>query len=219
MKHVFVETNWVFEYGAPAHLRSSVALSLAEKAAAGDLRMYIPSVCLTEASEAIRRRINPGSAADSVRKFLAWAARAHELNAEDSTTIRRILDKYEASVQGELDRIEERLALLRSRPGIEIFPLDEEMLGRAVELSVENLYLEPFDQAILAAVLVRARVLRNSGADDVCFCEVDHHLRPWDKQTRQPKQPLAKLYDAAGVRVYGDFAMQSLPQGPSFPEN
>src|SRR5437667_413829 len=49
MKHVFVETNWVVAYAAPAHLQLPAALSLAERAAAGELRLYIPSVCLTEA--------------------------------------------------------------------------------------------------------------------------------------------------------------------------
>jgi predicted nucleic acid-binding protein len=218
MKHVFVETNWVFEFAVPAHLRSSTALTLAQKAAAGDLRLYVPSVCLTEASAAIRRKINPASAANSVRKYLAWASTVGELDAEDSKTVRRVLDKFEISVQGESDRVEERLALLRSHPGIEVFSLSEEMLVRAVELSLQNLYLEPFDQAILAAVLVRAQALRNLGAEDICFCELDHHLRPWEKETRQTKQPLTALYDAAGVWVYGDFVMGTPPKRPGFPE-
>jgi hypothetical protein len=122
---------------------------------------------------------------------------------------------YAATVEEELDRVEERLALLRSHPGIEIFSLSEGMLVRAVELSVQDLYLEPFDQAILAAVLVRAEALRNSGADDICFCELDHHLRPWDRTTGQSKQPLSALYDAAGVSVYADFGIESAPKRPS----
>jgi hypothetical protein len=140
------------------------------------------------------------------------------LNAEDSETVRRLLDKYETTVGAELDHLAERLALLRNHPGIEVFPLSEEMLVRAVELSIENLDLEPFDQAILAAVLVRARALRDLGADDIAFCEPDGHLRPWDKKTGGIKQPLAALYDAAGVRVYSDFAMESPPKRPGFPE-
>ncbi|MGD0012092.1 MAG: hypothetical protein ABSE93_26565 [Terriglobia bacterium] len=42
MKHVFVETNWVVEYGAPAHLRPSTALTLAQRAEAGELRLCLP---------------------------------------------------------------------------------------------------------------------------------------------------------------------------------
>jgi predicted nucleic acid-binding protein len=217
MKHVFVETNWVVEYGAPAHLRLTAALTLAQRAAAGDLRLYIPSVCLTEARHPIRKKFNPRSSANSVRSYLDWASTEGTLKARDIDTVRRGLDKYETTVLAELNRLEERLGLLRSHPGIEVFPLSEEMLVRAVELSIQNLDLRPFDQAILAAVLVRAQALRNLGADDISLCELDGDLQPWDK-TGRSKQPLSALYDAAGVWVYGDFAMENPPKRPGFPE-
>jgi hypothetical protein len=128
-----------------------------------------------------------------------------------------VLDKYEVSVKAELDCVEDRLAMLRSHPGIEVFPLSEEMLVRAAELSTHNLDLKPFDQAILAAVLVRAQALRGLGANDIAFCELDGHLQPWDDDGRS-KQPLATLYDAAGVWVYGDFAMENPPKREGFPD-
>jgi len=37
MKHVFVETNWVFELCAPAHRSTPEAKDLAVRAARGDL--------------------------------------------------------------------------------------------------------------------------------------------------------------------------------------
>jgi hypothetical protein len=91
------------------------------------------------------------------------------------------------------------------------------MLVRAVELSTENLDLRPFDQAILAAVLVRAEALRDSGADEVSFCELDGDLQPWDRNGRV-KQPLATLYDSARVWVYGDFAMENPPKRSTLAE-
>jgi len=91
------------------------------------------------------------------------------------------------------------------------------MLVRAVELSTQNLDLKPFDQAILAAVLVRAEELGDQGADDVAFCELDGDLQPWDKNGRS-KQPLTDLYDSAQLWVYGDFAMENPPRRPTFPE-
>ena len=217
MKHVFVETNWVFEYGAPVHVRSSAALTLAQRAEAGELRLYVPSICPAEARRPIRLKFNPRSSANSVRRYVDWASMEGELNAEDFTTVRRVLARYEATLLAELDRLDERMGLLRNHPGIEVFPLSEEMLVRAVELSIENLDLEPFDQAILAAVLVRAEALRDAGADDIAFCELDGDLQPWDKAGRS-KQLLSSLYDAAGVWVYGDFAMENPPKRPGFPE-
>ncbi|MGA8029204.1 MAG: hypothetical protein WB992_18850 [Bryobacteraceae bacterium] len=79
-----------------------------------------------------------------------------------------------------------------------------------------NLDLKPFDQAILAAVLVKAEQLRDKGADDLAFYELDSDLQPWDKNGRT--KPLTALYDSASVWVYSDFAMESPPRRPMFPE-
>jgi len=67
------------------------------------------------------------------------------------------------------------------------------MLERAVDLSSENLYLEPFDQAILAAVLVRAEQLRSAKDHEFSFCEPDGDLQPWGRKRGEPKQPLTDL--------------------------
>jgi len=88
---------------------------------------------------------------------------------------------------------------------------------RAVELSLQNLDLKPFDQAILAAVLVRAHELRDSGADAITFCELDGDLQPWDKDGR-PKEPLHTLYADSGVLVYGDFALETPTKIASSPQ-
>ena len=217
MKHVFVETNWAVAYAAPAHLRLPAALTLAEKAERGELRLYIPSACLTEARYPIRTKFHPRIPADSLRKYLAWATSEGAVDPEDCRTVRRVLDRYEAAVLTELDNLDVRLRSLQENPGIEVFPLHDEMLVRAVELSIQNMDLKPFDQAILAAVLVRAEALRDQGADDVSFCELDGDLQPWDKNGRS-KQPITGLYDSAGVWVYGDFAMESPPRRQGFPK-
>lgn len=107
----------------------------------------------------------------------------------------------------ELEKLDQALASLRKQPGIDVFPLDDAMLERTVELSAQNLDLKPFDQAILAAVLVRAERLRAEAAGDLCFCELDADLQPWDKNGRK-KEPLTTLYDSAQVWVYGDFSME-----------
>jgi predicted nucleic acid-binding protein len=217
VKHVFVETNWVVAYAAPEHLQLPAARTLAQRAAAGEIRLYIPSACLTEARYPIRTKFHPRMPADSLRKYLAWATTEGTVDAEDCGTVRRVLDQYEAAVLTELDNLDERLRLLPNHRGVEVFPLSDEMLVRAVELSTQNMDLKPFDQAILAAVLVRAEALRDQGADDVSFCELDGDLQPWDKNG-DSKQPLTGLYDVARVWVYGDFAMENPPRPPDFLE-
>jgi predicted nucleic acid-binding protein len=111
MKHVFVETNWVVAYCAPKHVQLPAALQLAESARAGDIRLYLPSICLTEAQQPIRTKYHPRHSADAVRKYLAWAETAKTLR-DECEVVRRILDQYEAAVIAELEQLEERLLAL-----------------------------------------------------------------------------------------------------------
>jgi hypothetical protein len=62
-------------------------------------------------------------------------------------------------------------------------------------------YLAPFDEAILAAALVRAESLRERSP---IFCTLDRDLSPITRQ-RQPKPEFVQLYAAAGLRVRTDF--------------
>ncbi len=145
-----------------------------------------------------------------MRKYLAWAE-ATNTPRGDCDVARRILDQYEATVIADLQNLEHRLAELRTHSGVEVFALSDEILERSVELATENLELKPFDQAILAVVLVRAEALRSEGVQDASFCELDSDLQPWDKLGRV-KEPLARLYRSAGVWVYGDFALGNPPR-------
>jgi hypothetical protein len=215
MEHVFVETNWVVAYAAPAHQRLPTALRLAKRAATGEIRLYLPSICLTEARYPIRTKFHPRPAANAVRKYLGWATGQGKLATEEAHSVRRVLDEYEVAVSAQLDDLDERLRSLVIHPGIEVFALGTEMLARTVELSTQNMDLKPFDQAILAAIIVRAEELRKRDRHGISFCELDGDLQPWDKNGRG-KQPLTALYDSAHVWVYGDFAMEDPPRPPGF---
>ena len=89
-------------------------------------------------------------------------------------------------VEADLEKLDEALNSLRATKGVKIFHLTEKMLERCSELSHAKLDLQPFDQAILAAILVRAKELQAGGAEEMDFCELDSHLQPWDKD-RRPK--------------------------------
>lgn len=217
MRHVFVETNWVVAYSAPAHQQVPAAAKLMDEARAGQLKLYLPAVSISEARHPLRTKYQPRPVADSLRRYLGWAAREGRVKEDHANIVRVVLDQYEASISAELDEVDERLAAIAHSPGIEVFALSERMLATAVHLSTLNLDLKPFDQAILAAVLVRATELRDTGSDDVVFCETDGDLQPWDRQGGT-KQPLTRLYDSAHLWVYGDFTMQSPVKRSTFPE-
>lgn len=215
MRHVLVETNWVVEVAAPAHLREPKAVQLYGKAERGEIQLHLPAVSLTEARSPIRKISNHRATADSLRLYLKWAKSERKVESARVEEMLELLDQYESAMESELSQMDERLRSLRQHPGIEVFPLTDAMLSRAVELATLNLDLKPFDQAILAAVLVRAESLREAGENDVVFCERDWDLKPWDRSA-QVKQPLKGLYDSAHVWVYGDFAMTEPPRPKDF---
>ena len=213
MRRVFVETNWVVAYAAPAHHRNPDALELFDRAASGEIKLYLPVICIAEARRPIFEQFQSRDEADRVRQFLSWARAAGDVDPADDEATRRVLDRMEGREKADLERLDGAFEKLKAADGIEIFNLSQEMLERCADLSYLKLDLQPFDQAILAAILARAEQLLADGADETAFCELDSHLQPWDKG-RNRKERLAGLYDRARIWVYGDFLLQA-PAKPS----
>lgn len=217
MRHVFVETNWVFWYAAPAYRRRSDAVRLLQRAEAGELLLHVPSVCLTEARATLPRRFKTRSELQDVAalwQHLAWVKLQGQVTEDEDATVRSVVGRFESLVQSELARfdatLDATLSALRHSAGVDVFALDDEMLERAIDLGASDIDLEPYDQAVLAAVLGRGSRLRREGATHVSFCELDRDLQPWDKRGNA-KTPLTALYDEAGVWVYGDFEIDEPP--------
>jgi hypothetical protein len=213
MRHVFVETNWVVDWAAPAHHKVPAALGLFERAASGELQLHLPVICISEARRPILERFQSRNEADRVRQFLLWARDRGIVNADEDEVTRRVLDQMEGRVRADLEKLDETLNNLKGAKGLEIFHLSQAMLELCTQLSHDKLDLQPFDQAILAAILVRAQELLAEGVDQMDFCELDAHLQPWDKESR-PKKRLTELYDRVHIRVYGDFLL-SVPEKPA----
>jgi hypothetical protein len=146
--------------------------------------------------------------ADRVRQFLLWGRDFGLVDAAEDEATRRVLDRMEGREKADLERLDELFDSLKAAQGIEVFNLSQEMLERCADLSYLKLDLQPFDQAILAAILVRAEQLLAGGAADIAFRELDSHLQPWDKDSNR-KERLATLYDNAGIWVYGDFLLEA----------
>jgi hypothetical protein len=211
---VFVETNWLVGYAAPAHQKVYAAVDLLKKANRGEVQLYLPSICLSECRRPIREKFQVRLEADRVRKFLLWAKGARIVEAAVDEIVRRTLDQMESLVKSDLDRLSDSLENLRSERGIEIFNMNEDMLERCA--AVSHLGLQPFDQAILASILVKAETLRKDGIGRFAFCEADSDLQPWDKLGGK-KEPLASLYDQAAIWVYQDFLLEKPEMPEGFP--
>lgn len=153
MRHVFVETNWVFAYAAPAHHKRLDAVELLKRASSNEVRIHLPALCSNEGRLAILRKCQPRNEADAIRQFLLRARSEKAIPPDEESIVRQVLDRFEQQVRAELRQLDTVLKSIRREPGLELFPLKEQMLERALELSQMDLSLKPFDQAILAGTL------------------------------------------------------------------
>jgi len=182
------------------------------------VRLYLPSISIAECRRPIREKFQVRLEADRVRRFLLWAKQNHLIEADADEVVRRTLDQMEGLVKRDLEQLNDSLKNLSNQPGLEIFNLTEAMLERSTDLS--HLGLQPFDQAILASILVKSETLKASGIERFAFCEADSDLQPWDR-LGDPKEQLVSLYDQAAIWVYQDFLLEkpATPEGwPSLPK-
>jgi hypothetical protein len=213
--HVFVETNWLFAYAAPAHHQVPAAAELLERARRGQFTLHIPNLCVGEARQAIRAKCQPRTEANAIRRFLSWSTPAGNIGLEDANITRTVLDKYENSIQEDLSKLDDNLRILARLPCVDIFGLDDTMLDRATALALDGIAPKPFDHAILAGILVTAQRLWESGQRGLSFCEVDADLQPWGRYG-DPKPELRAAYDQSHIWVYADFTLTQPPRRPDF---
>jgi hypothetical protein len=208
---VLVETNWVVDLIAPAHLQNPQAAQLLSSAKSGEIELHVPAICLTEARETVPRRFIPRSRSGDLRKFLAWAKSQDRVTDDDAAAAYRVFDKFEGLVTNELTKVPERLKELAKLSYLNVFPLSEAMLERQVEIGALGLSLMPYDLAVLAAVVIKAEELQKNGHAWVSFCELDSDLQPWDKSGAR-KVILSDLYNHSRIRVYGDFILEDIDE-------
>lgn len=206
MLHVFVETNWVIDFFAPFQ-PNNPARELLRLAALGKLWLHLPAICLNEAENKIRLKSSQAKeAADHIRLFLR--SRPEAISEDDRSLAFRMLEQYEQASRAEIRMLQGRLDELVQSPNVKVFPLDDAMLQKSLTLrGGEFAKLQPFDQAILAGVLVHAERLRDP-THQLIFCEKDSDLLPWERNQRR-RPHLADLYEQAGLTVLPDFQISS----------
>lgn len=200
MTPVFLETNWVVEVCAPPYRREATALALLGRAAGGELEIHVPAIALREASDVIRRKHQPRQAR-ILQAFRSWANQAGHVSNADADVAKVFLDKFESYTRTALISLDQRVDEIATAPGVHVFALCDEMLELAIALRTKVNALGPFDEAILAAILVRARLLREYSP---IFCTLDADLSPSNRRG-QPRPELVELYAEVGLRVRTDF--------------
>jgi hypothetical protein len=206
VRHVFLETNWLVEIAAPAHEPPPAAVELLNSARDGRIRIHVPACCIGEARKTIRSKFQPKEA-DRLRSFVRVALELNILDQNTAEAARMMLSRFESHVTSELGALNGTLRGIIGASGVEVLPVNDAVLDMSLELHFREVELSEFDRAVLAAVLINGRALRNAGEADVNFCTLDSNLWPWRKRTGQVQPELKKLYDDAGLRVYGDFTL------------
>ena len=91
MRHLFVESNWVYASCAPEHLREPAAVLLLQKARNGELLLHLPALCLREGADAVRKKCQP-RIPEEMRKFLRAARLGDKLSVEHSEIVTQALE-------------------------------------------------------------------------------------------------------------------------------
>lgn len=211
MKHVFVETNWLVEIVGPPHKQKKSAVELLARAQAGDIELLIPSVCIQEARNVLNGKVKKGvrGVAREFNEFLKWARINGAVREELISAGFSLVSVFESRVANYIEKdAEKSLEAIRFTPGVKVFPLDEQIISRMLEISVSPFFnLQPMDQAVFASVLAAGKKLYSVSGQTSLFCEMDSDLQPWDKNG--DKRPsFFNSYHDAGVRVIEDFVIQ-----------
>ena len=213
-RHLFVETNWLYSYAAPAHHKVPAAVTLLERARDGEFILHIPNASFSEARHAIQTKCQPTDA-PGIHRYIRWAHKNGELNDEQAEDAHRLAERYIHDIVRDLSVVPAILKEVAGLPCVNTFALDDEMLELANELALTKAAQKPFDHAILAGILVFSSRLWNRGERGISFAELDSELQPWGTKGG-PKSDLLRLYNGAHVWVYGDFTLQFPPRPPDF---
>jgi hypothetical protein len=104
VRHVFVETNWLIELGAPARNPAPAAVQLRDSAEDGRIRIYLPACCISEAKKTVRRSFQPKEA-DRLRSFVEWASEKNHLDHKTAESAMMMLSSFEGHVGSGLDKL------------------------------------------------------------------------------------------------------------------
>jgi hypothetical protein len=214
MHHVFVETNWLHDYAAPAHHKVPSALALLQRAQQGEFVLHIPSVSFGEARHSIQAKCQPVDG-PGVHRYIRWAHKNGQLDDEQASEAHQLAERYVQAISTELAAVPKIFNDIARLACVRTFALDDEMLDLANHLAFTKAAQKPFDHAILAGILVSSSRLWKEGERGISFAEIDSDLQPWGPQGA-PKDDLRTLYDAAHVWVFGDFTLQFPPRPTGF---
>jgi hypothetical protein len=123
-RHLFVETNWLHEYAAPAHHKVPAAVTLLEKAQRGDFILHIPNVSFAEARLSIQTKCQPTDG-PGIHRYIRWAHKNGELNYGQADDAHRLAESYVPGIRKELSAVPSILKEVAGLSCVKMFAFDE----------------------------------------------------------------------------------------------
>lgn len=205
--HVFVETNFLFGVFRIPSQRRSDALALKARFNAGDVKLYVPYLCLQEARHLIAKTLRRDRCTDLL-DFDRFATET-KVATWDSIEVRKLLDAATGEVNRTKAVFPRELSEFATALGDGILHGTREVFDFLESLDLDDDNLKYNDKLILTSVLLKAKGLKLTGADRLFFASVDKSdLQP---TTQRPK--MARYYRDASLEFLPNFDVPDSPPG------
>jgi predicted nucleic acid-binding protein len=198
VKHVFVETNFLISVLRPFPARG--AQRLLERAVAGELRLHVPWVALSEVKRTLTRVMDEDL--DFRANMLRYAVQdlqARNVTQGEMQVIQRLADRAKAMHGTALQNIHGNVDALASKVRV-INPSEAVVKKTLAVFPIKQ--LPPFDEMVLGAVLATAEQLHSSGQRELWFCNLNSRDFSPDRNT---SSSLGNEYTRCGLTYLPSF--------------
>lgn len=201
VRHVFVETSFLFSIFCMPSKRHRDALALKVRFDAGEIKLYAPYLCFQEARYLISKSL-PSNRCSDLLEFHRFAVMSGttDWNFEE---VKKLLDAATGEVNRTKAVYQRELADFANAVGNGILHGDRKVFDFLETLDLDSDALEYNDKLILSSVLVKAKELRDSGEHPLYFVSLDKkHLEP---TSHRPK--MTRHYNEVGLNFISRFVL------------
>jgi hypothetical protein len=205
VRHVFIETNFLFSIFRLPSKRRGDALALRARFEAKEIQLYLPYLCLQEAKHLIGKSL-PGHRCPDLMEFHRFALEQGKADW-DFEQVKKLLDAATGEVSRTKAVYQRELDAFATALGDGILHGTREVFDFLRSLDLDDDNLQYNDKLILSSVLVKAKELHQTGEPRSFFVSVDKSdLRPTPARPR-----LTRYYDEAGLVFVPGFVLPEEP--------
>ena len=204
--HVFAETNLLFHVFRLPSKRHRDALALKARFEAGGIKLYLPYLCFQEARNLISNSL-PSNRCSDLLEFHRFAATAGTATW-DFAEVSKLLDAATGEVNQTRAVYQRELADFAAAVGDGVLHGSKHVFDFLEALDLDDDSLKYNDKLILSSVFVKARELKDAGANRVFFASVD----TTDLQPTLHRPKMTRHYNEAGLIFVPNFVLPDPPE-------